>query len=82
MEIISFPARSSAEELSVQLQALPWDFQLTRVLKLLSETSECEEQLNHITSKAWTYVVQNELWTACIITLQDVKTMVDWSNIS
>jgi hypothetical protein len=71
----------SAEELIGQLALLPRDVQLRRVLELLSATNECAEWLGQLASQAWAYLVQNELWNAASLSLDEVKAIIDWPEV-
>jgi hypothetical protein len=74
-------AESSAEELIGQLSVLPLDVQLRRVLEFLSTIDEYTEQLAQLTSQVWAYLVQNELWKAGSMTLEEVKAIINWPEV-
>ena len=73
--------RYSAEELIGHLQTLPRRAQLRYALDILSEADEHTEQLAHITSIVWTYLVQEELWEADSMTLEEIKASINWSEV-
>jgi len=60
-----------------QLGSLPREVQLTRVLEVLSAADDCVEWLGQLTSRAWDHMVENELWTAGSMSLDEVKEKID-----
>src|SRR5580700_6195160 len=77
-------AEISTEQLIGHLQTLPRDAQLGQLLEFLSAADEYNvtEQLGHVMSDAWTYLVENELWAARSLTLQDIKDAVNYTSLS
>jgi hypothetical protein len=74
-------ARTSSKTLIEQLAILPRRDQLKRALELLAVTNEYSEWLGQLTSEAWAYVVQNELWTAASMSLEEVKQIINWPEV-
>ncbi len=72
---------SPVEELLEQLRLLPRPVQLSRLLEVLSAADEGAEQLEQLTSRAWEYLVENELWTAGEMTLEEVKWRINWPEV-
>ena len=70
------------EESMEQLGSLPREVQLTRVLEVLSAADDCVEWLGQLTSRAWDHMVENELWTAGSMSLDEVKERIDWVAVS
>lgn len=74
-------AAPSAESLLRLLPELPQDVQLDRVLGLLSAADECAERLDQLTSEAWHYMVENRLWEAGSMSLEEVKARINYVDV-
>ncbi|KAI9775005.1 MAG: hypothetical protein M1839_001605 [Geoglossum umbratile] len=64
---------SSPEDLLALLPTLPSKAQLERILGLLAAADDCEDRRERLTSKAWTYLVDNQLWRAASLTENQSK---------
>jgi hypothetical protein len=74
-------ARTAYEKLLEEISLLSRPAQLRRLLEVLTAADECVEGLEYLTSQAWEYLVQNELWTAGGMTLEEVKRRINWPEV-
>jgi hypothetical protein len=72
----------SLEDLLARLPTLPPKAQLDQIIELLAIADDCEDRLERLTSKAWAYLVDNQLWQAKSLTEDQLKEQVDWPAIS
>ncbi|KAI9766744.1 MAG: hypothetical protein M1840_006388 [Geoglossum simile] len=70
------------EDVLAMLPTLPPKAQLEQILELLAVADDCEDRLERLTSKAWAYLVDNQLWQAKTLTEEQVKEQVDWLAVS
>ena len=74
-------AAPAADHILEQLRALPREAQLAQVLALLSKADEAAERIEGLISEVWDYTVNNRLWEAGGMTLEEVKVRVNWEAL-
>ena len=74
-------AAPAADHILEQLRALPREEQLAQVLALLSKADEAAERIEGLISEVWDYAVNNRLWEAGDMTLEEVKVRVNWEAL-
>jgi len=69
MKSNSLAIAGSAAEVRIEQLALPREVQLARVLEMPSAADDYAEWLGQLTSRAWDYMIENELWMPGSMTL-------------
>lgn len=71
---------SFRDQLSQSFDSIPADQSLPRLIQVLRNISDGNEQLEELAAEAWKYIVANRLWEAGYESLEELKSDLDFQH--